>query len=144
MTFRSHILKKQDADDQKRKLNCLIFLGPILNNRALETGDFSQSEASSLTFDQSEVYFTTFDQSESSILTYRPIIDTCGPFLASLIGLRTGVRVDKEEIAFSEIKKISEERKSAFVRFVLSQISRRCSGKLYVLSGPEQGGLVFR
>ena len=31
------------------------------------------------------------------------------------------MRVDKEEIAFSEIKKISEERKSAFVRFVLSQ-----------------------
>ena len=74
MTSRSHILKKQDADDQKRKLNCLIFLGPVLNNRAVETGDFdfSQSETSSLTFDQSEaeVYITTFDQAESYNLTY--------------------------------------------------------------------------
>jgi hypothetical protein len=28
---RSLILKRQDADDQKRKLNCLILYGPLLN-----------------------------------------------------------------------------------------------------------------
>ena len=78
---RSHILKKQDADDQRRKLNCLIFLGPVLNTRAVET-------------------------------------DACSPWLASVISLRTGVRVGKEDIAFSEIKKINEEKKSAFVRLV--------------------------
>ena len=78
---RSHILKKQDADDQRRKLNCLIFLGPVLNTRAVET-------------------------------------DSCSPWLASIISLRTGVRVGKEDIAFSEIKKINEEKKSAFVRLV--------------------------
>ena len=28
---RSLILKRQDADDQKRKLNCLLLYGPLLN-----------------------------------------------------------------------------------------------------------------
>ena len=28
---RSLILRRQDADDQKRKLNCLILYGPLLN-----------------------------------------------------------------------------------------------------------------
>ena len=31
------------------------------------------------------------------------------------------MRVEKEDIAFSEIKKVTEERKSAFVRCVLLQ-----------------------
>ena len=44
--------------------------------------------------------------------------DSCSPWLASVISLRTGVRVGKEDIAFSEIKKINEEKKSAFVRLV--------------------------
>ena len=48
--------------------------------------------------------------------------DSCGPFLASLVSLRTGVRVDKEDIAFSEIKKLTEERKSAFVRCILEHL----------------------
>ena len=30
-TKRSVILKRQDADEQKRKLNCLLLHGPLLN-----------------------------------------------------------------------------------------------------------------
>ena len=76
---RSHILKKQDADDQKRKLNCLILYGSVLNNRQEEK-------------------------------------DSCAPFLASLLTIKTGVSVDTEDLEFSEVKKISDERRSAFLR----------------------------
>ena len=35
-TKRSHILRRQDSDDQRRKLNCLILFGSVLNNRQEE------------------------------------------------------------------------------------------------------------
>ena len=78
-TKRSHILKKQDADDQRRKLNCLLLFGSVLNNRQEEK-------------------------------------DTCSTFLANLLTTRTGLLVESEDIEFSEVKKISEERRSAFIR----------------------------
>lgn len=71
--------RKQDADDQKRKLNCLLLLGPVLNTRPVET-------------------------------------DSCTPFLINVLGLRTGVHLAKEDIAFSEVKKMGEEKRSAFIR----------------------------
>ena len=80
-TKRSHLLRKQDADDQKRKLNCLILLGPLLNNKPLET-------------------------------------DSCSQFLSTLISIRTGVSLEKEDLAFSEIRRVGEEKRSAFIRFV--------------------------
>ena len=78
-TKRSHILRKQDADDQKRKLNCLILLGSVLNNRQEEK-------------------------------------DSCASFLSTLLTAKTGVTVDREDFEFSEIRKINEERRSAFIR----------------------------
>ena len=78
-TKRSHILRKQDADDQRRKLNCLILYGSVLNNRPEES-------------------------------------DSCATFLASLLAARTGVSVTGEDLEFSEVKRINEERRSAFLR----------------------------
>ena len=79
-TRRSHLLRKQDADDQRRKLNCLILLGPLLNNKPTEQ-------------------------------------DSCSQFLSSLLTMRTGIRVEKDELAYSEIRRLGEEKRSAFIRF---------------------------
>ena len=78
---KSLILRRQDADDQKRKLTCLILFGPLLNREV--------------------------DPSSSS------------NFLSSVLTTRTGVKVNAEDLAFSEIKTSGEERRSAFIRWTL-------------------------
>ena len=37
-------------------------------------------------------------------------------FLSSILTIRTGVRVEADDLAYSEVKKAGEEKRSAFVR----------------------------
>jgi hypothetical protein len=42
---------------------------------------------------------------------------SCSNYLSTLLTVRTGVKVDVDDLVFSEIKIIGEEKRSAFIRY---------------------------